>query len=181
MQIKQIAYIAAFSALAIVLGYVFSVVPNVELFTPTIFLSGLLLGSFGGACVGSIAAFIFALYNPWGASPAPLLIAQVLTRALIGFCGGLLMPIAAKKKPAWLRPSIFGLSGLILISIYNVACAISFVISAGGLTLPLLMQQLYVGFFLISLATVSNLLTFAIIAPGAYDALKRAGFTHSSK
>jgi uncharacterized membrane protein len=64
-------------------------IPNFELVSSTVFLSGALFGIRTGTLVGILTYFIFGLLNPMGMSPLPLLLTQVIVGVLIGSCGGL--------------------------------------------------------------------------------------------
>lgn len=64
-------------------------IPNFELMSSTVFLSGVLFGLRSGTLVGILTYFIFGLLNPMGMSPLPLLLAQVLVGIIIGLTGGL--------------------------------------------------------------------------------------------
>ncbi|MCK4420353.1 ECF transporter S component [candidate division WOR-3 bacterium] len=86
-RIRFVSRVAIFSALAIAMGYVLSFIPNLELTTSIIFLSGVLLGSVGGMMVGAISFLIFGFFNPLGPSPLPLLLSQIIGGMFIGLLG----------------------------------------------------------------------------------------------
>src|SRR3990172_12571296 len=92
--ISEIAIVGIFSAMAFAGAYLLIAIHNVEIFTATIFLSGVLFGKRTGALVGAIASALFAIFNPYGISPLPLFIVQVLSRALMGYAGGVIAPLA---------------------------------------------------------------------------------------
>ncbi len=52
---KNISYIAAFSAAAVAVGFLLAALPNVELVTATVFISGAVGGKSKGAMVGALA------------------------------------------------------------------------------------------------------------------------------
>ena len=74
----RISLIATFTALTIVLGYLLWYIPNIEVFTMMIFLSGFIMGKKEGAIIGLLSASIFYFFHPLG-SPPPLLFLYVLT------------------------------------------------------------------------------------------------------
>ena len=84
----RIALMSIFSALSLVVGYMLVSIPNIELFTLIIFLSGFILGEKEGAAIGLISSFLFCFFNPMGASALPLLTVQLIYYSLIGFLGG---------------------------------------------------------------------------------------------
>lgn len=92
-ELKLVALEAALAALAIAVGFALSGVPNAELFTFVIFLSGALLGYRSGMRVGALAAIGYGLLNPYGLPGPPLLAALVISRMLIGLLGGVMRPM----------------------------------------------------------------------------------------
>ena len=70
------------------MGYAFAYIPDFELVSPTVFLSGALFGIRTGTLVGILTYLIFGLLNPMGMSPLPLLLTQIIVGVLIGSCGG---------------------------------------------------------------------------------------------
>jgi uncharacterized membrane protein len=84
----RIVLTSMFAALAVVLGYLLVFIPNIELFTLMIFLSGFILGKRDGAVVGLMSSFIFVFFNPYGVSPLPLFAYQLAHYALVGILGG---------------------------------------------------------------------------------------------
>jgi len=112
--IKLISRIAIFTALAIALGYILSFVPNLELVTSTIFLSGVLLGGSAGMLVGALSFLVFGFANPMGPSPLPLLVSQMLGGIFAGFMGGIY------KRKNWNRVYILILLGIFITFIYDI-------------------------------------------------------------
>jgi len=94
----RIAIVSTFSALAIVLGYLLAPFLNIELFTLTIFLSGFILGRREGMIVGFLSSLIFCFFNPFGASPLPLLAFQLTHYSLTGLLGALTNDILNKRS-----------------------------------------------------------------------------------
>lgn len=80
----RITLLSTFAALSVVLGYMLVFIPNIELFTLMIFLSGFILGKKDGAVVGLMASFIFVFFNPYGVSPLPLFAYQLAHYSLVG-------------------------------------------------------------------------------------------------
>ena len=66
MDLNKLVRASIFTALAIGLGFSLLMVPNVELITVIVFLSGLTLGVRWGILVGGTAEFIFSVLNPFG-------------------------------------------------------------------------------------------------------------------
>ncbi|MBA7699612.1 hypothetical protein ES703_108310 [subsurface metagenome] len=94
----RIVLMSMFTALAVVLGYLLVYLPNIELFTLMIFLSGFILGKKDGAIVGLMSSFIFAFFNPYGVSPLPLFAYQLAHYSLVGILGGITHSFLHKKE-----------------------------------------------------------------------------------
>ncbi len=83
-------------SLTVSLGYALAGIPNVELMTLTIAISGYLLGVRLGVLVGAASAAIHAMFNPFGASLPPLLVSQAVGFAGAGAAGGIIAPMIEK-------------------------------------------------------------------------------------
>ncbi len=81
--------LSTFTALSVVLGYALIFLPNIEVYTLMIFLTGFIMGKKDGALVGLMSSLIFCFFNPIGASPLPLLALQLTYYSLVGVCGGI--------------------------------------------------------------------------------------------
>ena len=95
MELVNLVRAAIFCAMAIAMGYSLMMVPNIELITVIIFLSGVTLNLWWGALVGLVAMGIYSGLNPLGSglSFPPLFFAQIIAMSLCGIIGGLLKPI----------------------------------------------------------------------------------------
>ena len=91
MELNNLVRASIFCALAIGMGFSLMLVPNIELITVIVFMSGLMLGLRWGALVGGTAIFIYSGLNPMGSglSFPPLFFMQILGMAITGFTGGL--------------------------------------------------------------------------------------------
>ncbi len=87
--IRFTARIGLFTSAAVVAGYLFMAVPNVELITAVVALSGLLLGP-GGALTGIFAMMIYGALNAYGPAYPHIWIAQMVGMGMVGFLFGLL-------------------------------------------------------------------------------------------
>lgn len=103
---------AILAAMAIGGNYALALVPNVELSSVMVFLSGFLFGASIGAFVGLIAMTIYQLWNPWGAFIPPIGLAVIASTIFIGIVGGILgrnLTLKAKTSSEWIIwPAIFG-------------------------------------------------------------------------
>ena len=124
----RISLIATFTALAIVLGYAMAYIPNIEVFTLMIFLSGFIMSKKEGAIIGLLSAFIFTFFNPFGPSPPPLFIYQLIHYSLTGISGALTKDFMLNRK--FFKPKedlyvyqvmvIFGVVGGILTFLFDI-------------------------------------------------------------
>ncbi|MFX1492360.1 MAG: ECF transporter S component [Promethearchaeota archaeon] len=108
----RVALIAVLAALAIGGNYALSAVPNIELSSVMVFLSGFLFGPIIGALVAFIAMLIYQLWNPWGAFIPPIGLAVIGCTIVIGIVGGILgkaMQGLDYSDSSWfLLPILFG-------------------------------------------------------------------------
>ncbi|MCH7955883.1 MAG: ECF transporter S component, partial [Candidatus Marinimicrobia bacterium] len=61
---REMAMVGVLSALSVAMGYSFIFVPNIEMISASIFISGYLLGVQKGIVVGIVAESIFSAFNP---------------------------------------------------------------------------------------------------------------------
>lgn len=111
-------------ALAVSLGYAMAGVPNVELITTTVFVSGYLLGPRLGAAVGAAAMSLHSAFNPLGAALPPLFIAQVTAFAFTGWVGGVLGPGLAGSPHRRAGRLLAALAGLLLTALYHLLTSV---------------------------------------------------------
>ncbi len=173
MALNNLVRAAIFCALAIGMGFSLMLVPNVELITVIVFLSGLTLRWKWGALVGGTAIFIYSGMNPMGSglSFPPLFIMQILAMALIGGLGGWLRPVFFVKE---MKP--FTLAGLALVGflstlMYDVFTLISYPLAA-GLGLSGMVAALVKGLGFTLLHEISNAVVFVIAVPNVVKHLK---------
>ncbi len=85
--LRSAVLIALFSSTAIALGYALVALPNIELVTAILFLSGMMLGWKRGLYVAVITYLVFSIFNPFG-FPNPLLLLAQITGAVISVIAG---------------------------------------------------------------------------------------------
>ncbi len=169
----RITLIATFSALSIVLGYILAYIPNIELFTLMIFLSGFIMGKRDGIVIGLLSAAIFTFLNPLGTSPLPLFAYQLLHYSITGYLGGLTRSYLEKKE--YFKPRedlylikivvIFGLIGGILTFTYDILSTLfgGFIVS---FTVEYFLVSYFSGLIFTLIHLVGNVLGFVLILPG---------------
>lgn len=166
-----------FIALGVSLGFALIHIPNVELVTATIFISGYLLGIKEGIVVGLLTETLYSVLNPFGMAAPPLLIAQVFSMSLVGCLGGIL----GRRKPQTdiVYHIQLGLTGFIATGIFAVLTTLSFVFFMGFSQKTLSGSFIYgLGFYIIHI--VSNTLIFLTIVPLILKVATKTGWFYHS-
>ncbi|HKJ66660.1 MAG TPA: ECF transporter S component [bacterium] len=166
MSTRRIAYSGLFIALAVALGFALIALPNLEMITATVFISGWLLGPGMGALVGALTEMIYSGMNPVGSGFLfpPLLLAQVISIGLVGMVGGL----ARRGEVFFLATGggylAMGVLGALLTVIFDLLTTISFPLTAGFSGVQM-WSTVLAGLGLSGVHVVSNSLIFAILVP----------------
>ncbi|NVM36290.1 MAG: ECF transporter S component [Candidatus Lokiarchaeota archaeon] len=176
----RIVLISTFSALAIVLGYLLAYIPNIELFTLTIFLSGFILGKRDGMIIGFLSSFIFCFFNPLGASPLPLLAFQLTHYSITGLIGALTSDLFQKKISFESNDDlyklsvmfIFGVIGALITSSFQILSSLVEVLSYFG-TLDEYLPYFLTGLIFTAIHIIGNTLGFIFILPGLIQLIKK--------
>ena len=169
----RISLIATFTALAIVLGYAMAYIPNIEVFTLMIFLSGFIMSKKEGAIIGLLSASIFTFFNPLGPSPPPLFIYQLIHYSLTGISGGLAKNFMLNRK--FFKPKedlyvyqvmvIFGVIGGILTFLFDILSTFF-----GGFTvstsIDYFIASYLFGIVFTTVHLIGNILVFVFLLPG---------------
>ncbi len=161
---RRIIQTGLFIALVVILGFLLAEVPNIELMTVSVFLSGVILGSRSGAIVGALSILLYSLFNPYGPPLPPLVLAQVLGFALVGCVGGMLRrPLAAGGGAPYLFSA---LAGLLLTLVYDSLTTVATAVIALGADR---LVEGVAGFFVagalfIIVHTLSNTIVFTVTA-----------------
>jgi len=168
----RIALLSMFIAVSVVLAYALASIPNIELFTLSIFLGGFIMGKKEGLVIGSLSALIFVFFNPWGVSPLPLMMYQLIHYALIGLAGALTHWFLKDKsyyqpeKDLYTLPMmlLFGFIGLVITLTYDVISTLIGVLPYA----PLDAFFLYFlsGIVFTTVHEIGNTLGFIFILPG---------------
>jgi hypothetical protein len=161
LRIRDLILMAIFIALAVAGGLVMAQIPNVELVSVTIFLSGMLLGIGRGIVVGAVAEFLYSSFNPYGVAAPPLLIAQVISMMLIGAAGGVIKNLyGSRVPPVWL----LGLAGFLLTFIFDLLTTLSFTVVVGS-GLAGFLTAVAFGLYFYLAHEASNALAFGLMLP----------------
>ena len=169
----KIALLSTFTALAVVFGYMLAYIPNIEVFTLTIFLSGFILGKKEGFFVGLLSSTIFTFFNPLGVSPPPLYLYQVVHYSLTGLSGGLLRNFLNNKK--FFKPKedlyvfpvivLFGIVGGVITFIYDLLSTF-FGALLFSQSLNYFITTYISGIAFTSIHLIGNILGFIFLLPG---------------
>ena len=169
----RIALTSIFIALSVVLGYMLIYLPNIELITIMIFLSGFILGKKKGLVIGAFSSFIFCFLNPMGASQLPLLTVQVVYYSLVGLIGAFTCDLLEKKSFFNSRDDLYvyqvmvilGAIGGVLTTIYSIFAELAGYITISAPGVP------FSAYFMIGVPwtiihVIGNILGFIFILPG---------------
>jgi hypothetical protein len=169
----RFALISSFTALSIVLGYLLASIPNIEVFTLMIFLSGFIMNKNNGLIIGLMSSFIFTFFNPFGSSALPLLSFQLFFYSLTGYSGGLIKEFLDKyeffkpKVDLYILPILilFGIIGGTLTLFYDFFSTLVIALTDFG-TLDVFIPYLITGIPFTVLHLIGNVLGFIFILPG---------------
>ncbi len=155
-----------FTALAIGSGYALMMVPNVELISVIIFVSGIWLGVGWGVVIGCTAEFIFSVLNPLGSGLVfpPLLLTQVVGMGLVGLAGGLLRPYFINWNNSLVGRILLVLTGFSLTFIFDSLTTLSYPFSA-GFDWPQIKALYLTGIGFTTLHMLSNSIIYAFGVP----------------
>lgn len=162
---------AAFIAVAVVLGYLLTAIPNVELVTATCFAAGYCLGPAAGAVVGAMAEFLFAGFHPMGSSFGLLLLAQMLGMVMTGFVGGRIAGFLTNPQ-SFASRRILLVAGAFLTLVFDLLTNLAFPLQA-GFSISQTLVALAAGTAFAAIHVGSNCLIFAIVLPKILSQLKR--------
>lgn len=162
-----------FVALGLSLGFFLLHIPNVEMVTAMVFISGHLMGIKEGIIVGFLTETLYSLLNPLGAAAPPLLIAQVISMCFTGYLGGIM---GVGKYPInSLHYFRLGFAGFLSTAIFAILTTSSFVILM-GLSFRELVGSFIYGLGFYALHIISNMLIFISIVPLLLNIAAKTGW-----
>ncbi|MFX1446662.1 MAG: hypothetical protein ACFFCG_00835 [Promethearchaeota archaeon] len=178
----RIALIGIFTALSTVLGYLLAPIPNLEVFTMMIFLSGFILSKKEGTIVGLLSALIFTLFNLYGSSliSPPLFVYQLIHYSATGVLGGLTKDFLLNKE--YFKPNedlyvfwimlLFGALGAVITFIFDILSTLfgGFVVS---ITIDYFIATYLLGIVFNAVHLIGNVLVFVFILPGLIQLITR--------
>jgi hypothetical protein len=131
---KKIALAGLLSSLAVALGFLFLAVPNVELMTLVVFVSGGLLGARGGALVGIVSMLIYSVANPMGAAIPLVTVSQLAGLGIVGAAGAVGPQVRRLFRGRAARSTAFAVVGVLLTVQYDLLTNLALGVSVGGIT-----------------------------------------------
>ena len=162
---ETFAIVVIMSALGVAGGYLFAFIPNVEVISSIIFITGYLAGLTPGILTGTIIFLLYGFFNPYGPSPLPFLIIQCMGGSIIGLGG------YVQRKYRWDNPFSFMLAGLVLTIIYDLITNLGgFILFPTGKTL---IAYLIAGVPFAAIHCLSNLVIFGLVVYPLTKKLKR--------
>jgi hypothetical protein len=160
--IKKICLMGLFISAGVSLGFALAQIPNVELITTTIFLSGYFLGLKEGVLVGICTEGLYSLLSPFGLAAPPLFLAQIISMGFAGFAGAVFRKHRSTIKIV--PPIQLGFVGFGITLLFAVLTTLSFVLFIELSARQFVGSFIYgMGFYLTHL--ISNTLIFIILVP----------------
>lgn len=122
-----------FTALAVGSGFALLLIPNVELVTAVVFVSGVSLGPGWGLTVGLLSEFVFSTANPLGSGLVflPLLVSQLIGMGLVGLAGGLFRSVFQSRNWSLPKVILIGATGAILTFLFDTLTTLSYPVAMG--------------------------------------------------
>jgi len=169
----SISFIAILTALSVDLGYLLAFIPNIEVFTLMIFLSGFMMSKKEGAIIGFLSALIFTFFNPYGPSPPPLFLYQLIHYSTTGVLGGLMKDFLRNKK--YFKPTedlyifrimlLFGFLGAVISFVFDILSTLigGFTVS---ITIDYFIASYLLGIVFTTVHLIGNILVFVFLLPG---------------
>ena len=169
----KISQMGFFVALGLSLGFLLLYIPNVEMITAIVFISGYLMGMKEGIIVGFLTETLYSLFNPLCAAAPPLLAAQVISMCFTGYLGGILgSRIQSINKFNYIH---LGLAGFLSTAVCAILTTLSFLLLIGLSFRELIGSFIYgLGFYAMHL--FSNTLIFITIVPLLLNVASRTGW-----
>lgn len=166
MNLNKLVRAAIFAAMAIGLGFMFMLVPNLEFISVTVFLAGLTLGTTYGAMVGGTAILVYSVMNPLGSGLIymTLLLGQVIAMVGIGIAGAITAQFINKFSPMMVV-GVAGGIGLVCSLWYDGITTLAYPISA-GYNWDETVAYAISGLLFTSMHLISNTVIFSIVVPG---------------
>ena len=149
-------------------------IPNIELITAVVFISGLYLGIRWGGLVGLTSMAIYSGMNPMGSglSFPPLFAMLILGMSLTGIIGGLVRPFFFVKQFNFFLISGLSVLGFTVTLIYDMLTLLAYPLAA-GLGFSGILAALIKGLGFTLLHEISNAIVFTVSVPQVIKLLNK--------
>ncbi len=161
---ERVAYGGLLAAVAAAAGFALAGVPNVELVTLVVCVSGVLYGPGVGVVVGALGEAIFSLANPLGPAPPMILLGQVAGMSLAGVLGGWMGGVSVPRARA-LSAIAWGGLGVLVTLLFHLITDATYALMA-RLTWAYILAG--IPFYVVHLVT--NAALFAVALPMVLEA-----------
>lgn len=171
--VRWMTPVAVSAALAAALGFALAAVPNIELITLAVFVSGAALGRLRGALVGLVGMGIYSGLGPFGSGLAipTLFAAQLGAMALVGFAGGLLGG-SWRDEVSAIRAFAAAATGFVLTSVYQAAVITGYAVTSPEFSDGFL-AALAANLFFPYVHIIWNTVLFAVLVPLLVPRIRR--------
>lgn len=166
-ELRSLVLAAIFAAAAAAGGFLLIAVPNVELYSIFLFLSGITLGIPKASMSAVAAGGIFFGFNPQGGLFPPLIISQILGSVGYATAGGLI------RRRADVSPFICGLLGIAATALYDLLTNLAFPLSSGFVGTQIA-ATLVAGIPFAAVHIGSNALIFGLLTPPLRKVIDRS-------
>jgi hypothetical protein len=163
--LKGIVLTSLFAAAGAAGGYLMMFVPNVEILTLFMFISGYVLGISKGVTSAIIASVLYFGLNPQGGMFPPLLIAQILGLSVAPIAGSFYFKTVKKISPSQFnRHLLIAVSAVTVTVLFDLLTNVAFPIST-GMGFKGIISTLILGIPFSLMHISSNLLIFLFVTP----------------
>jgi len=131
-EVRRIATAGLLAALALAINFPLLAVPNVELFSLCLFISGVFLRYWGGLVVPLVAGSIFVLFNPNG-PPSLVTVAgaQMVGFVLFGQAGAIFGKSILSNRNRVIGMTFMAATGVVFTFIYDLVTNVAFGLTIG--------------------------------------------------
>ncbi|NMC03815.1 MAG: hypothetical protein GYA24_01325 [Candidatus Lokiarchaeota archaeon] len=157
----RIAIIAMYTGTCVGGAYMLTLIPNIEIFSMLVFMGGILFGKAIGSMNGLLSALMYFLFNILGASPAPLLVVQLVAYTALGLLGGVIRRARIRTAVGTTSQVCFGLIGGAFAFVYTFTADVVFSLVMGINLLAWILQGIIFTILLIA----CNVITFGLLLP----------------
>jgi uncharacterized membrane protein len=137
----KIALAGLLSSLAVALGFLLMAIPNVELITLVVFVSGSILGVRGGALVGVVSMLIYSIANPMGTAIPLVTVSQAAGQGIVGALGATAPRLRRLSTRRVVRNALFAAAGVVVTLQYDLLTNLALGASVGSV-LPVVIAGL---------------------------------------